>query len=50
MVQESLKVYRLVIFLALAVSFVSGKINITNNIIVLHRLFGVVFQFIRSEY
>ena len=38
MMQESLKVYRLVIFLALAVSFVSGKINVTNNIIVLHRL------------
>ena len=38
MMQESLKVYRLLIFLALAVSFVSGKINVTNNIIVLHRL------------
>ena len=54
MMQESLKVYRLVIFLALAVSFVSGKINVTNNIIVLHRPFGIVFQFfawgIRSEY
>ena len=33
MVQESLKVYHLVIFLALAVSFVSGKINVTNNIV-----------------
>ena len=32
MMQESLKVYRLVIFLALAVSFVSGKINVFNNI------------------
>ena len=32
MMQESLKVYRLLIFLALAVSFVSGKINVTNNI------------------
>ena len=52
--QESLKVYRLVIFLALAVSLVSGKINVTNNIIVLHRPFGIVFQLfawgIRSEY
>ena len=45
MMQESLKVYRLVIFLALAVCFVSGKINVTNNIIVLHRPFGIVFQF-----
>ena len=35
MMKESLKVYRLVIFLALAVSFVSGKINVTNNIIVI---------------
>ena len=43
--QEKLKVYRLLIFLALAVSFVSGKINVTNNIIVLHRPFGIVFQF-----
>ena len=55
MMQESLKVYRLVMFLALAVSFVSGnRINVTNNIIVLHRPFGIVFQFfpwgIRSEY
>ena len=54
MMQESLKVYRLVIFLALVVSFVSGKINVTNNIIVLHRPFGIVFQFfawgVRSEY
>ena len=54
MMQESLTVYRLVIFLALAVSFVSGKINVTNNIIVLHHPFGIVFQFfawaIRSEY
>ena len=54
MMQESLKVYRLVIFLALAVYFVSGKINVTNNIILLHRPFGIVFQFfawaIRSEY
>ena len=45
MVQGSLKVYRLVIYFALSVSFVSGKINVTNNVIVLHRLFGVVFQF-----
>ena len=45
MMQESLKVYRFVIFLALAVSFVSGKINVTNNIIVLHRPFGIAFQF-----
>ena len=54
MMQESLKVYRLVIFLALAVSFVSGKINVTSNIIVSHRPFGNVFQLfawgIRSEY
>ena len=54
MMQESLKVYRLLIFLALAVSFVSGKINVTNNIIVLHHPFGIVFQFfawaIRREY
>ena len=54
MVQGNLKVYRLVIYLALSVSFVSGKINVTNNVILLHRLFGVVFQFfawdIRSEY
>ena len=45
MAQGSLNVYRLVIYLALAVSFVSGKINVTNNTIVLHRLFGFVFQF-----
>ena len=45
MMQESMKVYRLVIFLALAVSFVLGKINVTNNIIVLHRPFGILFQF-----
>ena len=45
MAQGSLNVYQLVIYLALAVSFVSGKINVTNNTIVLHRLFGFVFQF-----
>ena len=54
MMQESLKVYRLVIFLVLAVSFVSGKINVTTNIMVLQRPIGIVFQFfawgIRSEY
>ena len=54
MMQESSNVYRLVIFLGLAVSFVSGKINVTNNIIALHRPFGIVFQFfawgIGSEY
>ena len=45
MMQESLKVYHLLIFLALAVSFVSGKINVTNNIIVLRGPFGIAFQF-----
>ena len=32
MMQGNLKFYRLVIYLALAVSFVSGKINVTINI------------------
>lgn len=35
---------RLVIYFALAVSFVSGKINVTINIFVLHRLLSVVFR------
>ena len=33
MMQGNLKFYRLVIYLALAVSFVSGKINVTINIV-----------------
>ena len=33
MVPGNLKVYRLVIYLGLSVSFVSGKINVTNNVI-----------------
>ena len=35
---------RLVIYFALAVSFVSGKINVTINIVVLHRVLSVVFR------
>ena len=43
MVQGNMKFYRLVIYLALAVSIVSGKINVT-IVIVLYRLSTVVFR------
>ena len=43
MVQGKMKFSRLVIYLALGVSFVSGKIDVTINVVMLHRLLGVVF-------
>ena len=41
-----MKFSRLVIYLALGVSFVSGKINVTIyiNVVMLHRLLDVVFR------
>ena len=44
MMKENVDFCRLVIYFALAVSFVSGKINVTINIVVLHRLLSVVFR------
>ena len=44
MVQGNMEFSRLVIYLALGVPFVSGKINVTVNFVELHRLLSVVFR------